>query len=115
MSGWGISDSAPQKEKLKAEMNNLLSGLNSCTDIDYLTYDKLYTFLIDELFEEVYKLSKNKKKAYLNREKMRNKVRIHLDELDHYDKITDDGYSTLYHFTMDWIDKIYRLGRKESV
>jgi len=114
MGGWGIADTAPKKEKLKAEMNDLLMGLNSCADIDYSVYLELYNFLIDELFEEIYNLGENKKKAYLNREKMRNKARNYLDELDHYDKITDDGYSALYNFTMDWIDNIYKLDQKES-
>lgn len=114
MGGWGISDSAPETEKLKAEMNDLLMGLNSCAEIDILTYDKLYTFLIDELFEEIYNFAVKKEKAYFNIKKMKNEVRKYLDELDHYDKITDDGYSTLYNFTMKWIEKIYRLGRREG-
>lgn len=46
---WGISDSAPNKEKIKSEINDCLCGLNSCGKIDYLTYDKLYDYFISSL------------------------------------------------------------------
>lgn len=114
MGGWDIADSAPETEKLKAEMNDLLMRLNSCTDIDILTYDKLYTFLIDELFDEVYKLGAVEDKVYLDKEKMENKVGVFLDELDYYNKITKSGYNTLYNFTMEWINKIYKLADEEN-
>ena len=40
--GWGISPNASEKEKLKAEVNDYFKGLNSCGDIDWVTYSELY-------------------------------------------------------------------------
>lgn len=40
--GWGISDSASEKEKLKAEINDFLCGLNSTCEIDYEAYSQIY-------------------------------------------------------------------------
>lgn len=39
---WGISENASEKEKLKAEMNDFLCGLNSVCKIDYIAYSELY-------------------------------------------------------------------------
>ncbi len=39
---WGISENASEKEKLKAEVNDYLHGLNSVGKIDYKAYSELY-------------------------------------------------------------------------
>ena len=39
---WGISEDASEKEKLKAEVNDYLYGLNSVGKIDWLGYSELY-------------------------------------------------------------------------
>ena len=51
---WGISESATPKEKLKAEMADFLSGLNSTAVIDYSTYSEIFDFsmgLLDKMHE----------------------------------------------------------------
>ena len=35
MANWGIASTAPEIEKIKAEMADYLHGLNSCAEIDY--------------------------------------------------------------------------------
>ena len=42
MSGWGISENASEKEKLKAEVNDYFHGLNAVGEIDWLAYSELY-------------------------------------------------------------------------
>ena len=39
---WGISETASEKEKLKAEVNDYLHGLNAVGKIDWLAYSELY-------------------------------------------------------------------------
>ena len=39
---WGISETASEKEKLKAEVNDYFKGLNSVGAIDYQAYSDLY-------------------------------------------------------------------------
>ena len=38
---WGIAETAPANEKIKAEFTDFLNGLNSVGDIDYATYSSL--------------------------------------------------------------------------
>lgn len=54
MGNWGISKNAPENEKLKSEMADYLSGLNSVGEISYSTYSELYDFsmgLLDKMYE----------------------------------------------------------------
>ena len=54
MAGWGISEKASEKEKIKSEMADYLHGLNSCAEIDYSAYSKLFDFsmnLLDKMYE----------------------------------------------------------------
>lgn len=56
---WGISPSASQKEKIKAEFADILNELNSTGKIDYHIYSELF----DEshrLFDEMYELGQTK-------------------------------------------------------
>ena len=39
---WGISENASEKEKLKAEVNDYLHGLNAVGKIDWIAYSALY-------------------------------------------------------------------------
>jgi len=51
---WGISDKATDKEKIKAEFNDFINGLNSVGDIDYSTYSDLFDEgyrLLDAMYE----------------------------------------------------------------
>ena len=51
---WGISEKANDKEKLKAEINDFFSGLNSVCAIDYEAYSKIYDVvmpIIDDMYE----------------------------------------------------------------
>lgn len=57
MGGWGIASTAPEIEKIKSEMNDFIMGLNSCAEIDYSTYSKLYDFSIP-LIQTAYELGK---------------------------------------------------------
>lgn len=52
--GWGISENATPKEKLKAEMQDYLNGLNSTGDISYSVYSEMFDYsmkLLDEMYE----------------------------------------------------------------
>jgi len=52
--GWGISDNASEKEKLKTEINDFFRGLNSTCEIDYEAYSQIYDAvmpIIDDMYE----------------------------------------------------------------
>ena len=52
--GWGISETASEKEKLKAEINDFFCGLNSTCEIDYKAYSQIYDAvmpIIDDMYE----------------------------------------------------------------
>lgn len=57
---WGISSKASQKEKIKAEFNDYIKGLNSTGIIDYQTYSDLYDFTMP-LFDKMYNLDREGK------------------------------------------------------
>lgn len=46
---WGISASAPFKEKIKSEVVDILDGMNSCGKIDYNVYSELFDAFLDSL------------------------------------------------------------------
>lgn len=50
---WGISESSSEKEKLKAEVNDLLYALNVVGEIDYTCYSRLYDACMP-ILEECY-------------------------------------------------------------
>lgn len=54
---WGISSKASEKEKIKAEMQDYLNGLNSTGVIDYNHYCEMFDFSIN-LLEKMYELGK---------------------------------------------------------
>ena len=60
--GWGISETAPKKEKLKAEVNDYLQDLNSVGKIDYLAYSKLYDACMP-ILEECYDRMEKERQA----------------------------------------------------
>ena len=50
---WGISETAPEKEKIKSEFADFLNGLNACWKISYYVYSEIF----DEshrLFDKIY-------------------------------------------------------------
>ena len=52
---WGIAETAPEIEKIKAESADYLGVLNSCGVIDYCTYSYAFDFyadLLDEAYEQ---------------------------------------------------------------
>ena len=52
---WGIVETAPEIEKIKAESADYLGGLNSCGLIDYGTYSYAFDFyadLLDKAYEQ---------------------------------------------------------------
>lgn len=52
--GWSISENASPKEKIKAEVNDLLKGLNSTGVINYPTYSEIYDEVskaLDRMYE----------------------------------------------------------------
>ena len=55
MSKWGIADTAPENEKIKAELNDFLMGMNSCGDISYSAYSEIYDKAM-ECLDKMYKL-----------------------------------------------------------
>ena len=54
---WGIADTAPEIEKIKAESADYLGGLNSCGVIDYDTYSYAFDFYADLIYK-AYSLGK---------------------------------------------------------
>jgi len=54
---FGISMNASEKEKIKAEFNDFIKGLNSITIIDYKTYSELYDFCMP-LFDKMYEIGR---------------------------------------------------------
>lgn len=46
---WGIADTAPEIEKIKAESADYLHGLDSCGVIDWDTYNYAFDFYMDLL------------------------------------------------------------------
>lgn len=57
MSGWGIADTAPKIEKIKAESADYLHGLDSCGIIEWSTYSDMFDFYAD-LIEKAYEQGK---------------------------------------------------------
>lgn len=53
MSGWGIADTAPKIEKIKAESADYLHGLDSCGIIEWSTYSDMFDFY-EDLIEKAY-------------------------------------------------------------
>lgn len=58
MSGWGVSDKATGIEKLKADFNDHIMGLNSYCMIDYSAYCELFDFTLP-LIQKAYDLGKS--------------------------------------------------------
>ena len=54
---WGIAETAPEIEKIKADSADYLNGLNSCCVIDYDTYCYAFDFYMD-LLDKAYKQGK---------------------------------------------------------
>lgn len=50
---WGIAETASEKEKLKAEVNDYFHGLNSVGEIDYIAYSRLFDVCMP-ILEECY-------------------------------------------------------------
>lgn len=58
MSGWGISENASEKEKLKAEFNDFFHGQNATGSIDWIAYSELYDAcmpILDRAYERMHK------------------------------------------------------------
>jgi len=52
---WGIAETAPEIEKIKAKSADYLNGLNSCGEIDYDLYSYAFDFyseLLDAAYEQ---------------------------------------------------------------
>lgn len=71
---WGIAETAPEIEKIKAESADYLGGLNSCGEIDYYAYsyafdfyaellDKAYAQGRQDVLKELAEVSKNAKET----------------------------------------------------
>ena len=58
MSGWGIAETAPEIEKIKAESADYLNGLNSCGEVSWEVYDYAFDFYVG-LIQEAYELGKS--------------------------------------------------------
>ena len=61
MANWSIANTAPEIEKIKAEMADYLHGLNSCAEIDYSIYSQLFDFSLP-LIQKAYELGKKEAK-----------------------------------------------------
>lgn len=58
---WGISENASERERIKAEFNDYIKGLNSTGTIDYQTYSEMYDYIMP-LFDKMYELGKKESK-----------------------------------------------------
>lgn len=58
---WGISSDATDKEKLKAEMADFLSGLNATGEVRYEVYKESFDFSM-KLLDLMYELGKHEKR-----------------------------------------------------
>lgn len=65
---WGISENASEKEKLKAEVNDYIHGLNAVGKIDYICYNKLYDVCMP-ILAECYDRMEEERKAESEGEK----------------------------------------------
>ena len=55
MSGWGIAQTASEKEKIKSEYADYLNGLNSTGKISYEVYSEAFDVgleLLDTMYEQ---------------------------------------------------------------
>lgn len=64
---WGIADTAPEIEKIKAESADYLNGLNSCGVIDYNDYSYAFDFY-SELLDKAYLQGKKDAKMEIEHE-----------------------------------------------
>ena len=64
---WGISENASEKEKLKAEINDFFSGLNSVGDIDYEAYSQIYDVVMP-IIDDMYKRREGAEMSQLNKD-----------------------------------------------
>ena len=58
---WGIAETAPEIEKIKAESADYLGGLNSCGEIKWWIYSQAFDFYAD-LIQKAYELGKTEAK-----------------------------------------------------
>lgn len=58
VSGWGIAETAPEIEKIKAESADYLNGLNSCGEVSWEVYDYAFDFYVG-LIQKAYELGKS--------------------------------------------------------
>ena len=63
MSGWGIAETAPEIEKIKAESADYLNGLNSCGEVSWEVYDYAFDFYVG-LIQKAYELGKLEAKPH---------------------------------------------------
>ena len=63
MSGWGIAETAPEIEKIKAESADYLNGLNSCGEVSWEVYDYAFDFYVG-LIQKAYELGKSEAKPH---------------------------------------------------
>lgn len=62
---WGIAETAPEIEKIKAESADYLGGLLSCGVLDYGTYSYAFDFYYD-LLDEAYSQGKKDAKSFID-------------------------------------------------
>ena len=60
---WGIAETAPEIEKIKAESADYLGGLNSCGEIEWGIYSQAFDFYAD-LIQKAYELGKTEAKPH---------------------------------------------------
>ena len=63
VSGWGIAETAPEIEKIKAESADYLNGLNSCGEVSWEVYDYAFDFYVG-LIQKAYELGKLEAKPH---------------------------------------------------
>lgn len=107
MSGWGIAETAPVIEKIKAESADYLRGLNSCGEITWSVYDKAFDFYM-ELISRAYE--QGKKDAESERKTGRwDRLMMYLADLQlTYAPMEGHGYGDekLYEFITGLIEEL---------
>lgn len=109
--GWGISKNASSKEKLKANINDELQGLNSCGELSYSTYSLLFDLLM-ELCDQIYELGENEEldKSYQLIQKTKDLLKE--KTIDEY--LEEESTIELNKTVQLNLKKLYQLGSLEN-
>lgn len=109
--GWGISDTASDKEKIKAYYNDILMSKNSVGKISYIVYSQLYDIGI-ELLDKMYVVGKNNDED--SKERIYAEFNFSIAGLNLMEKMSWEVYEELFATGIEELNKMYELGRNDG-